>query len=109
LRIPGDVTLPLALEPRHPAIEGGDELEQILKDALIRSGWHGVSLASSLPTGLFTFERLPGLAVEAVHRQSDGLSSMSPSQAPSPANRSVNAMRACLALLRLDTTFRSCH
>jgi hypothetical protein len=43
LRIPCDVTLTLALEPRHPAIDGGDELEQVLKGGLIRSGWHGVS------------------------------------------------------------------
>jgi hypothetical protein len=32
LRIPSDVTLSLALEPRHPAIEGSDELEQVVKD-----------------------------------------------------------------------------
>jgi hypothetical protein len=30
LRIPCDVTFPLALEPGRPAIEGGNELEQVV-------------------------------------------------------------------------------
>jgi hypothetical protein len=43
LRITCDVTFPYTLEPRYPAIESGNELEQILKDGLIRCGGHGES------------------------------------------------------------------
>ena len=43
LRISCDVTFPYTLEPRHPAIESGNELEQILKDGLIQGGGHGES------------------------------------------------------------------
>jgi hypothetical protein len=45
LRIPRDLTLALALEAGYAAIEGSDELEQIVKERLLRSGWHrhGVS------------------------------------------------------------------
>jgi hypothetical protein len=37
------VRLPVALEPRHLAIEGGGKLQQVPKNGRIRSGWHGVS------------------------------------------------------------------
>jgi hypothetical protein len=44
LRITCDLTLPVALEAGHAAIECSNELEQVVHEGLVRSRLHAVSL-----------------------------------------------------------------